>query len=285
MAANGERKVRGQITSRSKNLAQIDGKLEELRSRLIIDNRTGHLSAEARSALIRELSRTSKRREILLKQLEVRSPPIIVTGGSNVINTGQTIRGPQTNSPSSASAIKIQGQSSAVHRKSSDRRVEFVYGSLQDERTEAKVAFWLSLTVASLAAIIALSAAGIALFHDGDQSTKWVTSFVSAVVAIAGGVWHKQARQARDKVSAHVERVEKQVEADERYEKTKAWIDRVRDPAMRDRLNAGAIIAELGYQADPNILTDRLLGRLVGEPEALPGDKDTGGTRNPDART
>ncbi|CAG6392337.1 hypothetical protein SCOCK_160119 [Actinacidiphila cocklensis] len=98
------------------------------------------------------------------------------------------------------------------------------------------------------------------MFQGGNQGIKWVTSFVSTAVAIAGGVWHKQARDARTKVSNHVERIEKRVEVDDRYEKTNARIDRIQDPQMRDRLNAAAAIADLGFQADPDTITDRVIG-------------------------
>lgn len=203
---------------------------------------------------------------------------IVVTGGDVTINSGFVQTG-------ITSSTVNTGRAAAGPRSSSDRRAEFVYGSYEDERREAKLTFWLSLGVASVAAIFALSAAGVALFHGGDQSTKWVATFVSSAVAVGGGVWHKHARDARAKVSEHVERVEKQVEADDLYEKTNARIDRIQDPQMRDRANAATLVAELGFQADPDTLTDRVIGSSTTAPELPSATEPASEHQDPDART
>jgi hypothetical protein len=204
---------------------------------------------------------------------------IIVTGGGAVtINSG-------------ANAQSVQGEPPPVpflpeqEPTSSSRRAEFVYGSYEDQRKEAKITFWLSLAVASVAAIFALSAAGLALFQDGAQSGKWVTTFVSTAVAIAGGVWHRRARDTRAEVSGHVKRVEKKVEADDHYEKTNARIDRIQDPQMRDRLNAAATIADLGFQADPDTITDRVIGSSSAAVELPPAIESADERRDPEGRT
>jgi len=268
----------------TRKLVELDRELEEIRSRLDRDNHSKYLSNEARSELVGGMAERSMRRERLTRQLHSRNAQrIIVTGGGNVtVNSGrivQSVQGPPTT---------LAGGDVASTRKprrtASDRRAEFVYGSYEDERKEAKLTFWLSLGVASVAAVFALSAAGVALFHGGDQSTKWVATFVSTAVAVAGGVWHKHARDARSKVSEHVERVEKKVEADDHYEKTNARIDRIQDTQMRDRLNAAATIADLGFQADPNTIADRVIGPSATAPE-LPSATEPGSERRgPESR-
>jgi hypothetical protein len=238
---------------------------------------------DERLALRHEIRRLRFRSDQLLREVRrtesLSNQSIVVTGGGAVtINSGATVQSTQGTPPLSAASTPERGPTSSF------RRAEFVYGSYEDERKEAKITFWLSLCVASVAAIFALSAAGLALFQGGAQSTKWVTTFVSTAVAVAGGVWHKHARDARAKVSDHVKRVEKKVEADDHYEKTNARIDRIQDPQMRDRLNAAATIADLGFQADPDTITDRVIGSSSAAAELPPAIESADERRSPEAR-
>ncbi|MEU3520550.1 hypothetical protein ABZ770_35740 [Streptomyces sp. NPDC006654] len=272
----------GEIRNIRRQLMEADSELRTLYRRTAPDdNAVASTATNERLMLRQEITRLRVRSGRLQKEVRrtqsLSNQSIVVTGGGDVtINSGAAVQ--STQGRRLASAV------STPEPTVSARRAEFVYGSYEDERKEAKITFWLSLAVASVAAIFALSAAGLALFQGGSQSTKWVTTFVSTAVAVAGGVWHKNARDARAKVSDHVKRVEKKVEADDHYEKTNARIDRIQDPQMRDRLNAAASIADLGFQADPNTVTDRVIGFPSSAAELPPAVESDDERQDPEAR-
>lgn len=263
-------------------LGRVEERMAEVRITSVLTlGSFGNMGGSRELEKLKELQKSLSRK---LDRINHTQPPpqsVIVAGSGNVtINSGEAVQ--STQGPPLAPALAPPDVPPPLPG-SSDRRSEFVYGSYEDERKEAKLMFWLSLAVTAMAAIIALSAAGIALFHGGDQSTKWVTSIVSTVVALAGGVWHKHARDAREKVSEHVERVEKQVHEDDLYEKTNARIDRIQDPQMRDRANAATLVAELGFRADPDTLTDRVIGPFATAPVLPPAAESTNERQDPGA--
>ncbi|MCK2142610.1 hypothetical protein MWG58_16900 [Streptomyces sp. WAC00276] len=267
-AAGNEDASAADIKRMRRQLFEAGSELRTLH-RLVVsdDGVVPSMAPNERLGLRHEIERLRDHSDLLRREARraesLDSQSIVVTGdGSVTINSGAVVQ--STQGTPQLSAASTPGPTS------SSRRVEFVYGSYEDERKEAKIMFWLSLCVASVAAIFALSAAGLALFQGGPQSTKWVTTFVSTVVAVAGGVWHRHARDARVKLSEHVKRVEKKVEADDHHEKTNARIDRIRDPQMRDRLNAAATIADLGFQANPDTITDHVIGSSSAAAELPP---------------
>ncbi|CAG6392338.1 hypothetical protein SCOCK_160120 [Actinacidiphila cocklensis] len=70
MAAEDERGVgRLNISDLIKRLEQLDRDLEIIRSRLSRDNRSSHLSREARSELVGAMATASKTRQRLIAQL------------------------------------------------------------------------------------------------------------------------------------------------------------------------------------------------------------------------
>jgi hypothetical protein len=264
MAEDDSRDPLDEVSNLTAELGLVQSRWEEVSLRLD----TFPVGNEYRALKAEQADLERRDRELLNKLARTApgSQNVIVAGHGNVtINSGESAQRAQS---------RVAGRDIKTGPPTtSDRRAEFVYGSYEDERKEAKLTFWLSLGVASVAAVFALSAAGVALFHGGDQSTKWVATFVSTAVAVAGGVWHKHARDARAKVSKHVERVEKQVEADDHYERTNARIDRIQNPEMRDRANVASLVAELGFEADPNTLTDRVIGSSATAPELPPADE------------
>ncbi|MCX5419941.1 hypothetical protein [Streptomyces sp. NBC_00078] len=250
-------------------LRRIDERLQ--RQQALFDDPS--LTVDEREHVEREMHSLTGMQERLVSRLSftdyVSAQSIVVTGGSHaVFNTGHVVAENQ--------GLVFEQQGSERGAKSStvaDKRAEFVFGALQEERTQANFAYWLSLGVAAVAAVIALAAAVLALFHGSGQGAKWVTSIISTAVAIAGGAWHRQARQARDKVSEHVKRVEAQVNADDQFEKASWLVEQVKDPATRDNILGTAALYQFGVPPSSEGTPE-----LLPSPELTDGDHDPGTT-------
>ncbi|MFD5470641.1 hypothetical protein [Streptomyces sp. NPDC127105] len=189
---------------------------------------------------------------------------IVVTGGSNVIATGSDVTIAQVGAGESAVG---EGRSSTL----SEQRRKFYFDYQQRSLTQSTVMFWVSLGFMILGAVIILVSAAIVAFRDGGQGLKWVTGLSGALITVAGGALHRQARQKEADVAKIAGEVAAKVESDDRFEKATAVIERVEDPKLKDQLKTTAALTQLGFEPNADEVAGRLLPQENQRPEVTRG--------------
>ncbi|MCX4771904.1 hypothetical protein [Streptomyces sp. NBC_01285] len=171
-----------------------------------------------------------------------------VTG--SVINVGAGQRA-ETNS-----AQKADGETLA------EQRQKFFFEFLKHSLKQAEWTFRLSVWFMAGGAAIILTAAVLGLVHAGNPDLSYlpvVTFLTGALITGGGGALAVHARRARAHVTEQADRMDVKIDLDHKMETATTFIDRVDDPAVRDRLNSAAAMKALDMQSTPEVMVNRLL--------------------------
>ncbi|MFB6945367.1 hypothetical protein ACFWGL_34265 [Streptomyces sp. NPDC060286] len=171
-----------------------------------------------------------------------------VTG--SVINVGADQRA-ETNS-----AQKADGETLA------EQRQKFFFDFLKHSLKQAEWTFRLSVWFMAGGAAIILTAAVLGLVHAGNPELSYlpvVTFLTGALITGGGGALAVHARRARAHVTEQADRMDVKIDLDHKMETATTFIDRVDDPAVRDRLNSAAAMKALDMQSTPEVMVNRLL--------------------------
>ncbi|WP_367432010.1 TRADD-N-associated membrane domain-containing protein [Streptomyces celluloflavus] len=171
-----------------------------------------------------------------------------VTG--SVINVGADQRA-ETNS-----AQKADGETLA------EQRQKFFFDFLKHSLKQAEWTFRLSVWFMAGGAAIILTAAVLGLVHAGNPDLSYlpvVTFLTGALITGGGGALAVHARRARAHVTEQADRMDVKIDLDHKMETATTFIDRVGDPAVRDRLNSAAAMKALDMQSTPEVMVNRLL--------------------------
>ncbi|WP_328582377.1 TRADD-N-associated membrane domain-containing protein [Streptomyces sp. NBC_00370] len=171
-----------------------------------------------------------------------------VTG--SVINVGADQRA-ETNS-----AQKADGEPLA------EQRQKFFFDFLKHSLKQAEWTFRLSVWFMAGGAAIILTAAVLGLVHAGNPDLSYlpvVTFLTGALITGGGGALAVHARRARAHVTEQADRMDAKIDLDHKMETATTFIDRVGDPAVRDRLNSAAAMKALDMQSTPEVMVNRLL--------------------------
>jgi hypothetical protein len=195
----------------------------------------------------------------------------IYIGGEVVGNTFQIGQADGAHVIASGDSQKIRDESLA------EQRQRFFFDFLQHSLQQAEWTFRLSVWFMSGGAAIILAGAVLALVHAGNPDLSYlplVTSLTGALITIGGGALAVHARRARAHVTEQADRMDVKIDLDHKLETATGLIDRVDDPALRDRLNSAAAMKALDMQSTPDTMVDRLLPK----PEEKPGELGSGNT-------
>ncbi|WP_326739043.1 TRADD-N-associated membrane domain-containing protein [Streptomyces sp. NBC_01022] len=178
----------------------------------------------------------------------------------------------------------VVGNSNAVQPAEEDRaslaeqRQEFFFDFLKHSLKQAEWTFRLSVWFMAGGAAIILTAAVLGLVHAGNPDLSFlpiVTFLTGALITGGGGALAVHARRARAHVTEQADRMDVKIDLDHKMETATTFIDRVDDPAVRDRLNSAAAMKALDMQSTPEVMVDRL---LPGQENRQPGEIEPGGS-------
>ncbi|MEU6098364.1 helix-turn-helix transcriptional regulator [Streptomyces sp. NPDC047079] len=239
-------------TASGKSIAQVGEEIQ--RSRLVVHEAEMGRRRPSRALVeaLDDLYGAEGRLVSLWRDMPDPRQQIVVTGGGNVIATGSDVTIAQVGAAESAA-----GESRPPTLSEQRRKFHFDY--LQRSLTQSTVMFWVSLGVMTLGAVIILTSGVIVAFRDGGQGLDWVRGLSGALITVAGGALYRQARQKESDVAKIAGEVAAKVEADDRFEKATALIERVEDPKLKDQLKTTAALTQLGFE--PN--ADEVAGRLL----------------------
>ncbi|MFJ5595681.1 hypothetical protein ACIQCG_38825 [Streptomyces noursei] len=143
-----------------------------------------------------------------------------------------------------------------------EKRQQFFFDFLKYSLKQAEWTFRLSVWFMSGGAAVILAGAILALAHAGNPHLSYlpiVTSLTGALITVGGGALAVHARRARAHVTEQADRMDVKIDLDHKLEAAAGLIDRVADPAVRDRLNAAAAMKAMDMQSAPEMMVDRLL--------------------------
>ncbi|MGW3009205.1 TRADD-N-associated membrane domain-containing protein [Streptomyces sp. NPDC001219] len=189
-----------------------------------------------------------------------------VIGGYNVIQVGRDM------GVSSGGDQKPDAESLAQQRQ------KFFFDFLKHSLKQAEWTFRLSVWFMAGGAAIILTAAVLGLVHAGNPDLSYlpiVTFLTGALITGGGGALAVHARRARAHVTEQADRMDVKIDLDHKMETATTFIDRVDDPAVRDRLNSAAAMKALDMQSTPEVMVDRL---LPGQEGRQPDEIEPGGT-------
>ncbi|MER7399080.1 hypothetical protein ABT381_26630 [Streptomyces sp. NPDC000151] len=150
------------------------------------------------------------------------------------------------------------------------QRQRFFFDFLKESLKQAEWTFRLSVCFMAGGATILLAGGVLALIHADNPDISYlplVTALTGALITVGGGALAVHARRARAHITEQADRLDVKIEADHKLEKATGFIDRVNDPAARDRLNSAAALKALDMQSDPDAM-----GRLLPNPDERPGE-------------
>lgn len=159
-----------------------------------------------------------------------------------------------------------------------EQRQKFFFDFLKHSLKQAEWTFRLSVWFMAGGAAIILTAAVLGLVHAGNPDLSYlpiVTFLTGALITGGGGALAVHARRARAHVTEQADRMDVKIDLDHKMETATTFIDRVDDPAVRDRLNSAAAMKALDMQSTPEVMVDRL---LPGQENRQPGEIEPGGT-------
>ena len=175
---------------------------------------------------------------------------IVVTGGDAVINSSA---GMLHNAISEST--KQETRPATLVEKQQDFHFNFLNRSL----TQSNVMFWVSVVFMNSGGAIVLACIALLAFRDGGEGVKWASGTVGTVFATAGGILNRQARRKDEHVTNEARVVAEKIDANDRFEKATTLIERVEDPALKDRLKATAAMEKLGFNPDPDTMAQLLI--------------------------
>ncbi|MER5817338.1 hypothetical protein [Streptomyces californicus] len=143
-----------------------------------------------------------------------------------------------------------------------EQRQKFFFNFLKHSLKQAEWTFRLSVWFMAGGAGIVLTAAVLGLVHAGNPDLSYlpvVTFLTGALITGGGGALAVHARRARAHVTEQADRMDIKIDLDHKMETATTFIDRVDDPAVRDRLNSAAAMKALDMQSTPEVMVDRLL--------------------------
>lgn len=185
---------------------------------------------------------------------------------------------------SNGQIVNVQlGTNTTVHTPSdghptlAEQRQEFFFDFLKHSLKQAEWTFRLSVWFMAGGAAIILTAAVLGLVHAGNPDLSYlpiVTFLTGALITGGGGALAVHARRARAHVTEQADRMDVKIDLDHKMETATTFIDRVDDPAVRDRLNSAAAMKALDMQSTPEVMVDRLLPERDSRP---PGEIEPGG--------
>ncbi|MFJ8723619.1 hypothetical protein [Streptomyces sp. NPDC093269] len=175
------------------------------------------------------------------------------------------------------------GDSPQAHAESetrpslAEKRQDFHFEYLKHSLKQAEWTFRLSVWFMTGGALVILAGAVLALVHAGNPNLSYlplVTSLTGALITVGGGALALHSKRTMANLTQQAEHNEEKIDLDHKLEAATALIDRVDDPAARDRLNAAAAMKALDIQPGPEVMVDRLLPEAEGLPtrEIEPGD-------------
>ncbi|QER85708.1 TRADD-N-associated membrane domain-containing protein [Streptomyces tendae] len=155
-----------------------------------------------------------------------------------------------------------------------EQRQKFFFDFLKYSLKQAEWTLRLSVWFMAGGSAIILTAAVLGLVHAGNPDLSYlpiVTFLTGALITGGGGALAVHARRARAHVTEQADRMDIKIDLDHKMETATAFIDRVDDAAVRDRLNSAAAMKALDMQSSPEVMVDRLLPgqetRQLGETE------------------
>ncbi|MCX5339183.1 TRADD-N-associated membrane domain-containing protein [Streptomyces atratus] len=152
------------------------------------------------------------------------------------------------------------GSSNAVQPAEDDRpslaeqRQEFFFDFLKHSLKQAEWTFRLSVWFMAGGAAVILAGGVLALVHAGNPDLSYlplVTSLTGALITVGGGALAVHARRARAHVTEQADRMDTKIDLDHKMETATTFIDRVDDPAVRDRLNSAVGVCSTQLSARP----------------------------------
>ncbi|NEB83046.1 hypothetical protein G3I43_02400 [Streptomyces anulatus] len=189
-----------------------------------------------------------------------------VISGYNVIQVGRDM------------GVSPGGNQKPDAESLAQQRQEFFFDFLKHSLKQAEWTFRLSVWFMAGGAAIILTAAVLGLVHAGNPDLSYlpvVTFLTGALITGGGGALAIHARRARAHVTEQADRMDVKIDLDHKMETATTFIDRVDDPAVRDRLNSAAAMKALDMQSTPEVMVDRL---LPGQESRQPGEIEPGGS-------
>lgn len=159
-----------------------------------------------------------------------------------------------------------------------EQQQKFFFNFLNKSLNQSEWTFRLSVWFMAGGAAIILTAAVLGLVHAGNPDLSYlpiVTFLTGALITGGGGALSLHARRARAHVTEQADRMDAKIDLHHKMETATTFIDRVDDPAVRDRLNSAAAMKALDMQSTPEVMVDRL---LPGQESRQPGEIEPGGT-------
>ncbi|MFC7918507.1 TRADD-N-associated membrane domain-containing protein [Streptomyces cinereoruber] len=190
--------------------------------------------------------------------------------GSGVVHIGEMVGG-------SINVVSSTPQQTKADRLA-EQRQKFFFDFLKHSLKQAEWTFRLSVWFMAGGAAIILTAAVLGLVHAGNPDLNYlpiVTFLTGALITGGGGALAIHSQRARAHVTEQADRMDIKIDLDHQMETATTFIDRVDDPAVRDRLNSAAAMKALGMQSSPEVMVDRLLPE---QENRQPGEIGPGGS-------
>ncbi|MCU1643106.1 MAG: hypothetical protein JWN03_3381 [Nocardia sp.] len=153
------------------------------------------------------------------------------------------------------------------------QKLRYSFRFLNHSLWQSTITFALSMIITTAGALILLVGAGLALKHAGESRANYtglITSLSGVVITVCGGAFTVQANKARRHATEQTEQVRRELKSDLAFDRASKQIEKIQDPALRDRLFAISALKELDLSPTPVDLAKDLPTKQV-ESERLPG--------------
>lgn len=143
-----------------------------------------------------------------------------------------------------------------------EQRQKFHFDFLNHALKQAEWTFRLSVWFMTGGGVVILAGAVLALVRAGNPDLSYlplVTSLTGALITVGGGALALHSKRTMANLTKAAEDNEKKIDIDHKLEIATTFIDRVQDPASKDRLNSAAAMKALDMQAEPETMVNRLL--------------------------
>ncbi|WP_405005360.1 hypothetical protein OHV13_15075 [Kitasatospora purpeofusca] len=143
-----------------------------------------------------------------------------------------------------------------------DPRERFLASFREQALTQAGNTFRLSMFFVSAGSVILLCGAALVLFRHGSAASSTaglMTGLSGVLISTCGGAFALHANRARRHLTAQADRVSEELRSDHTFQQSLDLIDRVEDPALRDRLRSITAMRALGLAPTPEDAANRVL--------------------------